>query len=388
MASDKKTVVTAVVFVLAALALAVAIWAAWKNWPPMQHADSGSLNISWFVFRDTNRNGIYDMGDRPYAGFPIRLKRSYAKDVEHHSNINGFANFKMSRNPRRGVIHEAGKHEFIALVPDNWEITSGSVTETLQFVERAGSPAGLTAERTLKPLGIAPLPRIEGQLPDWGGAPSLEAIDPDGKAHDVPVREAGAFRLSGRPGTWQLVLKSDKSDRRVTRKVEIGYHTRVLPRSFFDAGAPVAQSDSLLVDYDDLIRTKTVYEIPNGYRGLQWHNWLVTHNLFYEGSGYVNATVSSEFAAYNSSGHPATISREEPFDFVGSYVGVAWPQARQGNVHVKGFRDGELKYHTQLRIGPDSPVYLDANYRNITELRVHADNYWQVILDDSRFRLP
>ncbi len=42
---------------------------------------------------------------------------------------------------------------------------------------------------------------------------------------------------------------------------------------------------------------------------------------------YRRSRTSGEFVAYNSSGHPAAISSDEPFDFVGGYFGVAWLQS-------------------------------------------------------------
>ena len=55
-----------------------------------------TLHFSRFVFRDVNRNGIYDMGDRPFAGLSVRLVRPDGSEVVMQSNLGGFANFNMS----------------------------------------------------------------------------------------------------------------------------------------------------------------------------------------------------------------------------------------------------------------------------------------------------
>lgn len=348
---------------------------------------SGSLNISWFVYRDVNRNGVYDLADRPYAGLPVRLSRPDGSRRVHDSNINGFANFKMSSDPAAGVIHQAAPHTFTAGIPDQWEVTSGAREETVTFAEREGSPAGLVAERVMEPLGVSPVPRMLGQLDGGAERFRLLAISPSGEEHRVRLGPQGQFNITGVEGAWTLVREDRETGARLSRSVRMGYYPQVLPASFFAAPASPRQGRAVTVRFDDLITTNTVYEIPNGYHGLQWKNWLVTHNLFYQGAGYVNATVSSEFLAYNSSGHPARIARDQPFDFEGSYIGVAWSRAKRGRVHIKGYRGGTLVYHDQLQLDPRAPVYFHARYRDVTAVEIYSDLYWQVLLDDSRFRL-
>lgn len=356
---------------------------------PERAASSSSLNISWFVYRDVNRNGIYDLADRPYAGLPVQLSRPDGSTRVHRSNINGFANFKMSRDPSAGVIHRAQPYRFTARLPDQWEVTSGAREETVSFVERDGAPAGLIAERVMEPLGVSPRPQIMGQVGGDAGRYALRAIRPDGSMRTIALGPQGQFRVSGMDGAWQLIREDLESGEQVRRRVAMGFYPQVLSGAFFSEArdAPPARQ-AVTVRFDDLITTNTVYEIPNGYRGLLWKNWLVTHNLFYQGAGYVNGTISSEFLAYNSSGHPARIAHDQPFDFEGSYIGVAWPQARRSGVHVKGYRGDQLVYHDRLQLDPRSPVYFHAGYRDITAVEIYSDLYWQVVLDDSRFRLP
>lgn len=367
------------------------ILVAWFGGKPLldngQSRNAGSLNISWFVYRDVNRNGAYDLADRPYAGLPVRLTRPDGSTRVHESNINGFANFKMSRDPASGVIHTADRHTFSAAIPGQWEVTSGAREETVSFALRDGSPAGLIAERVMEPLGVSPVPRILGQVGGGAARFTLQAVSPSGEERRIQLGSQGQFSFTGADGMWTLVREDRDSGAQLSRTVRMGYYPKVLPASFFDASTSPRQGRAVTVRFDDLITTNTVYEIPNGYHGLQWKNWLVTHNLFYQGDGYVNATVSSEFLAYNSSGHPARIEREEPFDFEGTYIGVAWPQARRGKVHVKGYRDDTLVYHDQLQLDPRAPVYFHARYRDITAVEIYSDLYWQVVLDDSRFRL-
>ncbi len=372
--------------VLALVAVAVFTPSIWSL--SDKGASSGSLNISWFVYRDVNRNGIYDLADRPYAGLPVQLTRPDGSARTHHSNINGFANFKMSRDASAGVIHSAAPHTFTARIPSQWEVTSGAREETVSFAERVGAPAGLIAERVMEPLGVAPVPRIVGQVGGSAQRYALRAIDPQGRARRIELTRGGGFSLTGMEGVWQLVRENLETGEETRRDVTMGFYPQVLSAAYFSDRARAADGPVVTVRYDDLITTNTVYEIPNGYRGLQWKNWLVTHNLFYQGAGYVNATVSSEFLAYNSSGHPARIAHDRPFDFEGSYIGVAWPQARRGRVHVKAYRGDQLVHHDQLQLDPRAPVYFHAGYRGITAMEIFSELYWQVVVDDSRFRLP
>lgn len=218
-------------------------------------AGSGSRNISWFVFRDINRAGVYGMADRPYVGFPVVLEAADGSEARRVSNIDGHANFRMSRDARQGVINEPGEHALHARVPPGWQVTSAVCTETLHFAERAHAPAGLIAARTPAPLGVAPLPRMEGQIPGRPGCCSLLAIGPGGAEHDVRVREDGTFRLEGAPGQRRLVLSNPARGNLLHRSVTLGHHTRVLPPSFFTAEQREAVGGCLVVDYDALIRT-------------------------------------------------------------------------------------------------------------------------------------
>ena len=52
------------------------------------------INISRFVFRDLDRNGRYDLGERPYAGLEVELNGTGRTPVRRSSNIAGFANFQ------------------------------------------------------------------------------------------------------------------------------------------------------------------------------------------------------------------------------------------------------------------------------------------------------
>jgi len=353
---------------------------------------TGKLNISWFVFRDVNRNGIYDIEDRPYSGIRILLKRPDGSSVFATSNTNGFANFKMSTNPKLGVIASEGKYKLVAKLPDDWEITSGTNTVDLEFRYLEHSPAGIVASTVTDPLGVAPIPKISGNIDEVRGNYSIHAVTPSGEKLSVKIGEDGSFRLTGNPGVWSITRKNNTTGAEQSKYITLKYYPVVLSRSFLDLPDSIQRQPNptrynTTVTYDDLTSSGSVYEIPNGYEGLNWKNWIATHRLFYKGSGYVNAAISSEYVAYNSSGHPGIISSNKPFDFVGTYIGVAWPKASKGLVHIEGYRDEKLVYNDSLRLDNRIPVHFYANYRDITSLKIYSDLYWQVILENSQFHI-
>ena len=345
----------------------------------------GNLNISWFVFRDVDRDGVYDMDERPYAGLRIRLERPDGETISSLSNVSGFANFKMSIDPKKGVISEEGTYRLSANPPPGWQVTSGAETVDVEFVFLGDSPAGIVAASTPDPLGVAPVPRITG----WteAGDSTIIATDPSGEQHEVKTDRNGSFEITGNTGTWLLASGTGSADTGQTTRIDVHYYPIVLSRSFLTSSDEPSKGREITTGYDDLTMSERVYKIPNGYRGLKWKDWIATHSLLYGGAGYVNATISSDYVAYNSSGHPGFISSDRSFDFIETYIGIAWPKAAKGDVRVEGYRAGELVYNDNLKLSHWSPVHFYANYLNITSLKIYSDIYWQVILEDSRFRL-
>jgi hypothetical protein len=90
--------------------------------------------------------------------------------------------------------------------------------------------------------------------------------------------------------------------------------------------------------------------------------------------------------AYNSSGFPATISSEASFDFVGVFLGVAWPEAEEYQIVIKAWRGDQPAYEDQVKTSTRGPVYFDADYRDITRLEFSSKGSWQVVIDDLEFR--
>lgn len=348
----------------------------------------GNMNISCFVYRDINRNGIYDLQDRPYSGLRFTLERPDRDPTFGESNIAGFANFEMSLNNPGKQVSTAGTYKVIAKPRGDWRVTSGNLEQLLEIKELQASPAGLVATKTLQPLGVAPVLSISGRIELNQSADSSEyrltAISPEGVSTDVNLSAEGTFTLPATQGEWQLeLLGSEGAPQR--RRIVVKNYPVIM--SQFSSEKHYASEDQNWknIQFDDLTTSDTLYEIPNGYGGLNWHNWISTHHKFYQGSGYINATVSGEFLAYNSSGHPADISSNDTFDIHGVYIGVAWPKAELGDILIQAWRNEEIVYQDSFRGMTTGPVWFAADYKDITRVEFSTEKYWQLMLDDLQY---
>jgi hypothetical protein len=354
-------------------------------------APRSSLNISCFAFRDVDRDGVYDVGDRPYAGLEVELRRPRGRPVTERSNLAGFANFKMALGSRGHPVNRPGPYSVSATPPACWSVTSGNAEQNLAFIEVVGSPSGLALREPVAHIGIAPDLAVSGVVGRAGsGLPagtSLLVVSPTGEAHAVALSSEGEFSFPACAGVWKLVFQEGERPA-ATREVDVGGYPVVVSRSGGPGSddVPRIPTEVRTVGFDDLTTSDTLYEIPQGYAGLAWNNWIATHQKFYQIPGTVNATVSAEYMAYTSSGQAATIWSDQPFDFVGSMVGLAWDDAAKGNVIVEAWRGDALVYQDEIGASSTGPVYFAADYRRITRLRFRHETNWQVVLDDFEFR--
>jgi hypothetical protein len=293
------------------------------NDSPAAPADSSTagLNVSCFAYRDVDRDGMFDVDDRPFAWLPVGASGPNGTATAV-SNTAGFANFEMLLGGDAAFIDRAGTYEFTPEVPAGWMLTSDPATQAVEFVELPGSPVGVAAAGQCVPYGLAPV-----------DDPVVAAVPVD------------------------------------------------------DGDLPDPLATSVVVGFDDLITANTLTEIPSGYRGLGWSNWVATHRIFYGGPGYVNGATSGEYVAYNSSGNPATVSSDDAFDFVGANISSAWPGGEAHDVVVQAWRGDELVHVDRFAVSATGPVYFDADYRSITRLELSSEANWQFVVDDAEFRL-
>lgn len=347
--------------------------------------------ISCFAYRDDNRNGLYDMADRPYGGLVVEIERPDGLIIQGASNIAGFANFDMVLgNEEKGQIIEAGVHKAKAIAPNGWITTSEAREQTITFVERKNAGGGLVAGNNCTPMGVAPVLFIGGTVERKSPDQKISvSIIPKGLGEvKLRVDDQGNYYSVVKPGNWRVRIVDETSGQTIEREVQVKSHPVVLSKIVDFADPKPSNKPVSTVSFDDLTSSDTLYEIPSGYGGLFWGNWIATHHKFYRGSGYVNGTVSAEYIAYNSSGHPATMWTQngETFDFVGTYISVAWPRAEKDFIYVKAWNGDTLKHTEKLRLETSGSVYLQADYRGITKLEFTSGNYERIVLDDFSFR--
>ena len=338
-----------------------------------------SLNISCFVYRDTNRNGTYDLGDRPYSALLID---GIGPDgtVTAASNPGGFANFQMLLGGDGVLVAAPGSYRFEARLPDGWEVSSGTATRTIEFVELEGAPAGIVAVEQCEPYGLVPMLSIRGPIPSG----SEVEVESDAGPVDVEIVDGVEFRAEVSAGSWTVTMSD--GDVVHSRIVDVADAPVVLSAVADRDETTAPLTDPVIVGFDDFTTVDTITEIPNGYGGLDWANWVSTHRVVYGGPGYVNVGTSGEFVAYNSSGHPAAISSDVPFDFVGGYFGVAWPAAEQYDIVLEAWSgDSRVAFDT-FRGTISGPLYFAADYRSVTRIEISSTANWQFVVDDLEFR--
>lgn len=286
-----------------------------------------------------------------------------------------------------GAVREPGRYGITVTAPEGWRVTSGNARQSASFVRLAEAPVGIVAESSFTPVGVAPELTISGLVRVDAGTtpPRLRAVSPAGEALDVPVAATGTFSLVADAGDWQLTFS--RGDQVVaTRRVRVDAYPVELSTVVPGAVVPDARPVLHRADFDTLTSSDTLHEIQRGYAGLDWINWVASHQKLYGGPGIVNGTVSAEYFAYNSSGHPATLGSARPFDLVGLYLAVAWPRAEPHPVEIRAWRQDNLAYTDVLTGRTSGPVYFDADYRGVTRVEVRSRAYWQVVIDDLGFR--
>ncbi len=351
-----------------------------RDW---RRGEPSKLNISVFTFSDRNRNGRYDTEDKPLARIAVRLTRPDGSTRIARSNVNGYANFSMQRDGEDADVAEAGKaYRFEVLPPPDWSGTTGNEQQTVVFKAIAGSIAGLGADAPPTTVGLAPTSRVSGIWPDQSGQP-LRAWNPQQQiARDASLSQKGEFSVDLDPGVWELSM-----DGVPPRTVTVAYAPVVLAQTIDTPSPTSSPRQPVLVDFEDN-RRSFIEKLASGYAGLSWDYLLAVDNQFYKGPGYVNGLMSGSLVAYNSSGHPVTITGgqgNEPFDFLGGYFSTAWQNAEGETLIVKAWRDDELVAEERIALSHLAPVYLQAEFYAITRLELSTAHYWQFVADDLEF---
>ena len=346
--------------------------------------NGGEMNTSLLTFRDVNRNGVYDLGDQPMPHVAVELRKPDGRTTMDWTNVDGFANFRMSVLKRDREVVDPARYAFGVVPPPGWSITTANGVQESDYVVLPGAPGNMIALATTHPVGLAPDLTIGGVA---AAGSSVSITGPDGAVTSVNVGADGRFSVAATPGAWQVDVASGQTGASERRDVVVASAPIVLSAPAGKIEADAAPLPTLHVaGFDDLMTRSGVFEIPSGYGGLDWYNLVAVHQRFYGGPGYINGTVSGEFVAYNSSGHPAAVSSGKPFDFVGAYFGVGWDGAEGETLIVKAWRGEAAAYEDRIALSATGPVYFAADYRRITRVEISTEHYWQAVIDDFAYR--
>lgn len=360
------------------------------EWYPVKNVGP---NISNYIYNDLNRNGIYDVGDRPMMKIVVKMTRPDGSWVIRRSNLNGFANFRHSLTADNVEVKEPGEYTFEVIVPDGWEVTSNNKIQVRTYIEAPKARPGIVINKVPEPVGIAPILTVSGTVKviETRGsvtkaAPNdviIQATSPVGKKRFIMLEEDGSFSFIGEPGIWKITFESDALNKSYERVIELG-NAPVKMSSVLLGDEEIKEKKQIqhLVDFED-ITDSFIQKVPNGIAGLNWSNMVVVDNNHYKGEGYKNGTISGNFVGYNSSGHPVKIALEDGFDFYGGYFSVAWLNTGEGEtLEVRAWRGEELVVEEEYILSAIGPFWLDADYREITKLELSTKHYWQFVVDD------
>jgi len=123
------------------------------------------------------------------------------------------------------------------------------------------------------------------------------------------------------------------------------------------------------INFDDLSPSGNLTQIPNGYAGLNWDNFIVLNTVTFTGlhgiNGYGNGTVSSPNVAYNNGGQPATISSATPFTLNSGYFTAAWNNGLNLEVIAQS---GSSVVTENYTLNPQNPDFVSFNLPDVTSV--------------------
>jgi hypothetical protein len=305
-----------------------------SDWQP---TNTGSENVSLFVFRDSNADGVHSPGELPLANIAVLVHRPDGSRILRRSNLYGFVNITKSATIPGVDITEEAEYRFEVIPPPGWRVTTDNLSQLANFQVAPQTRPGIVADQVPTPVGLLQKPTITGRILERSSTDDLSPASGiqlqfvssgSGEVHEGTSDEAGVF------------------------SVQVGR--------------------GIMPTYPD---------------GLHWTDLIVSRNTTYLGAGYINNSVTGGYIGYNSSGYPVTVSGETPFDFVGAYFGVGWSEADGETLTVKAWHDDELVHEESLSLSAMGPVWLDADFRAVTRVEFATKHYWQFVMDAPAFRL-
>lgn len=376
--------------ILAAGALAAGIWFYRRKRRPGDPAQdyavrrdwtrsTRSLNYSSFVYLDVDRDGRYGVGDRPMAGIVVRLSGAKGHLRTASTNINGFANFRASTRSRRATIRRPGTYRFSVSVPPGFVATSDNQVQSKVFRTIAGSRAGLGSEEMIKPVGLAPVRRIDGHVAP-GEAGMISALRAGEILSQESLEPDRPFRFPVPEGADTVTVAGVGLERRLT----LSPYPADLGMLSAERAAIPAEAILETIDFDD-VTLGGLRKIPSGYGGLNWFNLNVLFRDFQVGGqGYINGNTSGHHLCYTSSGHPAEIWNDRPFGFHSVMLTAAWLRSEGEVAKIESWNGEKLVASDEVVLSALTPLHYAPMLAGITRIRISSEHYWQVAVDDLR----
>ena len=259
--------------------------------------------------------------------------------------------------------------------------TTAEVGESVDFELMPQAPAGMHGTSTWSMIGLAPELTLSAPA-SLNRKPGHVAVRFGQRAAEpLPVDEAVPEQLIVYDASGETGLQVSVDGGVGWRSIATGNYPLRLSQYFFDHSDEPA-AGRVIVDFENLATSGMLRETPSGYAGFDWKYIVTTHERAYGLRGHLNNTVSGEFMAYTSSGHPGWVSLDAPFDFIGGYLAVSHREGENGDVILEGYRNEDLVYKEHLRLSSLTPVHFLANWQGIDKLVFRHQYFWQVVMDD------
>ena len=177
-------------------------------------SSSSSAHISGFVFNDVNRNGLFDLSDRPMAGIVVLVVENGVVIESKRTNANGWANFSASSSDEKAVLRRPGKMKLVVVPPPGWDVTTGNAAQEFDLHLVSGSIGGLSLQSSIASVGLTPKLRISGQTNTSGRVvlSGVEEGNPKGRHQRADVE--CNFRFDVAPG--EFLVEAGAGTRRIS----------------------------------------------------------------------------------------------------------------------------------------------------------------------------
>ena len=140
-----------------------------------------------------------------------------------------------------------------------------------------------------------------------------------------------------------------------------------------------SNANAIVINFDSLDGSGGM-QIPNGYSGLNWNNFITLKGSDYAGTGYNAGVISPPNIAFNAYGNPASFSSTAQFSLVSAYFATAWTNGTQ--ITILGLNGGTQLYSTTFSLSKTSPVLYSFNWSGINQVNFSTNNTEQFTLDD------